>query len=1566
MSGAVPIINESTSVIQINSSGLQNGQTQVVYLSTTTIPGQIVTVTDATGFISSPQSILISSVGGAIVLGNESLFIQQRYGYITLVSRDTTTWIPVNCNSFPTPSSVTYGAIDSQLIQASTIQAYDLISSQNTFTNSADAFSTAYMYQNVFLSSLNVNSFQRYISTSLTDPRVTNTGDLKLYGSTIGIGTFNVRGNISTSGDFTVAGNISSKLGTIYVGGDVTTSGSIRGQRGIQTTVEGLSTFSGASFLRSTTISTSAFVGGSLSTSRISTLFASAQAFAAASSIVFGSQRAIQNRTAYLNFLNLPITGPSISTGDITSSNAITTSNMSLQSFGPASTLSYITLSSTQIGNADGSLVISSIAGTSLAVSELQANRIEARSMTYTTSITMNDSTATRSTTITHPSGSVTIPISWQISSTGSRGSLLGANTALSTNITIADYIEAKSLSTREDIFTQFRASTVAVYTSVFLSSGTQASLKNANIVNMGGGIIGSQTEIGADIEVSTIRTDLISSPSYIYFLAASGGANLSSGIVSSLTSEIITTSSLFMTNGTFGQSILYSTINPSTPWLLTSTMNMNNPPFTTTTGLGAYFNEVSFTAASDQTAYYSVINPTTQTPSYLSTPYINTVAGGRTRVGQVISQPASDRLQNIYFGDNILGWTLRKIQSTGTVTTVAGNYQYFYGDGRYPTFAALGPKLLVSVPWPGTLIVTDASNSRLRYVTGDPIITTIAGTGVAGYSGDGGLAALATFRNPGMTVTDAASTIYVADSSNNVIRRIVGSTISRYGGTGVAGSTGDGGLALSAKMAGPYGLALDSADFVFITDTSNCVVRYINPISGTIDRLAGTYVAGFSGDGGAAASATLKYPTGIAIDSANNFYVCDTGNSRIRRIDGGTRFISTIAGNGTEGYSGNGGPGWAAAMSSPRGVTADANGNLYIADTNNNCIRFLDIQTGMLQTIAGQPPFGGYSGNNTIALASRLSTPTQVVYDRSSRYIYIADEGNRRIRSVNTDTGVMYDYVGNGSPFSYGDAIPASNAVFGSIAGMAADLQNNIYVADGDGNIIRKIDSKTGNISSVIGTGGGGFSGNGSPGLASAISSPTAIITDSNNNVLFCDTNNHRVRKYYSTLKTVSTIAGTGVNGYAGDGGLATAAALNYPRALTMDGVGNIFVGDSSNYRIRRIDAVTGIITTFAGTGVQGTISAGGLSISTTIGFVTALTTDSTNTLYLADTPTSGIWKIRSSDSTFQPFSAISTAAYLGDAGPIGSAYFNAPTGLLYDISGNFVVCDAGNYRIRRTYNYGTPQTPVYLNMNVAFTNYYARSGVASISVNGNRIATFTSTLQDSTFMITDVNVFDYPLQNSNPALGDQTPYIEISQTGNQGYLKLDGSLWMNQVPGQDLLTNLVDSNAGINMNRGILRFPYTNNGTTIQNEFNDASLRTLNYTGSLIHPSDPALKENIHAASLARCYTTLGSLPLRLYNYIAPYESTFHVRDRTRLGFITTEVSPIFPRSVTAIPFEEVWAPSSTIHTLDTAQIKYAHLGATQYLMQEVSTLEAAVAELDSLRGALRRLATQRNVIH
>jgi sugar lactone lactonase YvrE len=994
----------------------------------------------------------------------------------------------------------------------------------------------------------------------------------------------------------------------------------------------------------------------------------------------------------------------------------------------------------------------------------------------------------------------------------------------------------------------------------------------------------------------------------------------------------------------------------------------MGSPPFTFTTGLGTYFSETTFTAAKNQTAYYSVINPEAQA-TFLSTPYINTIAGRGTQgftgdggaasnasIGYIAGQPAIDSTNNLYFGDNSVGWRLRKI-STGTITTVAGNYQFFYGDGKFPTGAALGPKLNVSIFGPGAILVTDVSNVRLRLVDQTPVITTIAGTGQVGSLD--GQALSATFKNPNMTAVDSLGNIFIADTSNNMIRKYTTSTISRYAGSLQAGSTGDGGTALAARLAAPYGVATDSANLLYITDTSNCVIRTVET-SGLIQLLAGNYTRGFSGDGGPAASAQLSYPRGIAVDAARNIYFCDTGNSRIRRIDRITGVISTIAGNGQEAYSGDGGPGYLAALSSPTGVTVDSAGSLYIADTNNNCIRFLDTNTGFIRTTAGQPPRGGYQGNNTFATDALFSTPSQVAFDQSSGYYYISDDGNRRVRFVDSGSGIIYDYVGNGSPFSAGNQIPASNAVFGSIAGVATDLENNIYVADGAANIIRKIDAVTGYISSVVGTGGGGYTGN-QTGLLSAISSPRTIITDMSNNLLFCDTNNHRVRKYISTTKQVTIVAGTGAAGYSGDAGYASSATLNFPKALTIDSVGNIFIGDSSNYAIRRIDATTGIITTYAGTGSAGTIVAGAAA-TTPIGFATALTAGSTNTVYFTDIPTNGLWQIRQ-DGTLQPMNLPSSASYLGDAGPLISSQFNAPMGLITDTSGNFIVCDSGNYRIRRSYTFGVPQTPVYLNMYLTFTNYYATSGTANILVNGNNIASFNTASANSTMALTDVNVFSYPLQGSNPVRGDQTPFIEISQTGNIGYIKLEGNLWVNQVPAQGLLQDSVNNDAGIIMNSGTVRFPYALEGITINNRYNDASMRTVTYTGSLNNASDPALKERIVPASLQICYETLGSLPLRIYNYIPAYQSTFHTRDRTRLGFLTSEVLPRFPNSVTTIPFEHSWA--SSIQTLDAAQIKYTHLGATQELMQQVSTLESEVAALDGLRKILRLKATQRNVI-
>jgi hypothetical protein len=244
------------------------------------------------------------------------------------------------------------------------------------------------------------------------------------------------------------------------------------------------------------------------------------------------------------------------------------------------------------------------------------------------------------------------------------------------------------------------------------------------------------------------------------------------------------------------------------------------------------------------------------------------------------------------------------------------------------------------------------------------------------------------------------------------------------------------------------------------------------------------------------------------------------------------------------------------------------------------------------------------------------------------------------------------------------------------------------------------------------------------------------------------------------------------------------------------------------------------------------------------------------------------------------------------------------------------------------------------------------SQSNIINIKLNGNTLTTFDASLQtDQVYQVTDLPIFNYPLQSSNPITGDQTAFLEITQADTASYTKLAGNFYVTQVLSQPLLRNLVDSSGGIQMNRGTLNFPYELDGITMDNKFNDASMRTVNYTGSLISASDPALKEAVTRADLSQCYITLDELPLRSYSYIQPYISTFHVRDTHRLGFLTSEVAWHFPNSISRVSIAEEapWCPSP-IDTLDTSQIRYAHLGVTQYLMNIVDSLESEVASLRS----------------
>lgn len=326
--------------------------------------------------------------------------------------------------------------------------------------------------------------------------------------------------------------------------------------------------------------------------------------------------------------------------------------------------------------------------------------------------------------------------------------------------------------------------------------------------------------------------------------------------------------------------------------------------------------------------------------------------------------------------------------------------------------------------------------------------ISTIAGNGTPGYAGDGGAATAAELDSPSWIAFDGSGNIYISDWTNNRVRKVnTSGIISTVAGNGTAGYTGDGSAATSAELNGPEGLAVDGAGNLYIVDYGNSVVRKVTT-GGIISTIAGNGGTGYSGDGGAATSAQLYYPQGIALDGSGNIFIADVGNYVIRKVSTGG-IITTVAGNNTSGYSGDGGAATASQLSQkPISVYVDASGNIFIADQMNNVIRKVNAG-GIISTIAGNGSTG-YTGDGGSATTAELNQPHSI-YGDSLGDLYIADMANNRIREVYS-SGNINTIAGNGTAGFSGDGGAAKSAEIANPISAVVHY-GRLYIADGTPN---------------------------------------------------------------------------------------------------------------------------------------------------------------------------------------------------------------------------------------------------------------------------------------------------------------------------------------------------------------------------------------------------------------------------------------------------------------------------------------------------------------------------------
>jgi hypothetical protein len=638
-------------------------------------------------------------------------------------------------------------------------------------------------------------------------------------------------------------------------------------------------------------------------------------------------------------------------------------------------------------------------------------------------------------------------------------------------------------------------------------------------------------------------------------------------------------------------------------------------------------------------------------------------------------SDVAVDNAGNVYVADTYNS-TIRKITSGGVVTTLAGSAgQSGSADGTN-NLALFNFPSGVAVDSAGNLYVADTDNNTIRKVMTNGVVTTLAGS--AGQSGSTDVTgSAARFSEPiGMGV-DSAGNVYVADSGNNTIRKVTtnGVVTTLAGSAGQAGSMD--GTNNTARFSSPTGVAVDNLGNEYIADTGNSTIRKVAS-GGVVTTLAGS--AGQSGStDGTNSTALFKEPSGVAVDGAGNVYVADTGNSTIRKVTG-NGVVTTLA--GSAGQSGStDGTNSTALFKNPSGVAVDSAGNVYVADTGNKTVRQV-TSSGVVTTLAGSAGLSGsVDGTNSNA---RFTYPYGITVDNGGN-LYVTDAYNSNIREV-TSNGVVTTLAGSAGQIGSVDGIGSAARFFGP-AGVAADSAGNLYVADSGNSVLRKV-TDAGMVTTMAGSAGQSGSAD-DPSSAARYFSPCGVAVDSAGNVYVADTYNSTIRKVTSD-GGVTTLAGSaGMSGSAD--GTNNNARFNYPSGVAVDSVGNVYVADTYNSTIRKV-MCGGVVTTLAGNpGQPG--STDGTGSAALFNYPSGVAVDGAGNVYVADSGNSTIRMVTSNGVVTTP---AGNAGQSGSTDGTGSAaLFNYPFGVAVDGAGNVYVADSGNSTIRMVTSNGVVTTP-------------------------------------------------------------------------------------------------------------------------------------------------------------------------------------------------------------------------------------------------------------------------------